>query len=94
MNIDKLEETLLRRGSEKEADFVKTVILKRLVKDGLLGEEEADTWCASHTIILRKKSLFRTISSAWDKKEEIVDGYYYIVVHNSTTPHMVKDSEK
>lgn len=70
---------MMKDDFENEADKIKAIILDALVKDGLLGENQADNWCKTHTIILRKKSIFRTISDAW-KKEHDSQGYLYVVV--------------
>lgn len=56
---------------ETNADIVKIAILKALVSDGMIPLAETDRWCSLNTIIFRKKSIFRTITSLWDKTEEI-----------------------
>lgn len=40
----------------------------------------ADDYCASHTIILRKKRIFRTISDLFTNAEESKKSNYIIVV--------------
>jgi len=85
--------TYTKGGFEAEADTIKVAILVGLVRDGLLSEEQADTWAASHTIILRKKSIFQTITNAWKNKSE-TDGYYYKIVHDNSGMYMKKDDEK
>lgn len=64
---------------EVNADLCKVTILRELVAEGLMDEKIADKWCAAHTVILRKKNLFRTISKLF-KKEEESEGLLYIVV--------------
>ncbi len=55
---------------EDFADNVKVVILKALVIDKLIPEEIADEWSSSHTVIHRRKSIFRTISNLWKNEKE------------------------
>ena len=62
--------TITREGIEQNADLVKAVILKALVKDELLPVEIADEWAASHTVITRKKGFFRTLTDRWFKEPE------------------------
>ena len=67
---------------EENADVLKTIILKALVSDDLLDAEEADEWAATHTLIIRKKSIFRTLSGLWKKEQERDHEWYWIVVQN------------
>lgn len=64
---------------EINADLCKVTILRELVADGLIDEGIADDWCATRTIILRRKNIFRTISELF-KKEKESKGLIYIVV--------------
>ncbi len=67
---------------EDNADILKAIILKALVCDGLLDAEEADGWAVAHTLIIRKKSIFRTLSERWKKEEERDHQWYWIVVQD------------
>ena len=66
---------------EDMADSVKSVVLQALVKDNLLETDMAESWSGKHTVILRKKSFFRTLTDAW-KKEPEKDGLILIVVES------------
>lgn len=50
---------------EDFADQVKSVILSALVKEKKLENDEAEEWAESHTLIIRKKNIFRTLSNKW-----------------------------
>ena len=65
---------------EDHSDAVKAAVLKALVRDGLLSEEQADTWASSHTVLHRHKNIFRTVSNIWEKNIES-NGYYVIIAH-------------
>ncbi len=64
---------------EEWLDLGKASIISSLAREGCLGEAEAEAWAATHTIVIRKKNIFRTVSKAWKKQEE-VKGYYLLVV--------------
>jgi len=66
---------------EDMADSVKSVVLQALVKDDLLETDVAESWAEKHTVILRKKSFFRTLTDAW-KKEPEKEGLILIVVES------------
>jgi hypothetical protein len=57
---------------ESLMDTIKLVIIRSLVTEKVMKEEEADKWCEEHTVIIRKKSFFRTITDKWlrEKKEK------------------------
>ena len=67
------------RALEDYADSVKVIIVGALAGDGLIDKEIADTWCSEHTVIRRKKNIFRTISKLWRDTEE-AEGMYMMVV--------------
>ncbi len=67
---------------EENADILKTIILKALVSDDLLAPEIAEEWAVSHTLIIRKKSIFRTLSERWKKEEQRDHQWYWIVVQD------------
>ena len=68
-----------RQGLEDFADAIKRVVVGKLVHEGLLDEDVADEWCAHHTVIGRKKTIFRTLCKRWEDVEK-AEGYYWIVV--------------
>ena len=65
---------------EDSCDVVKAVVVQALVREGLLGSEKADAWAASHTVIVRKKSFFRTVTDKFLKAESRENWDYYLVV--------------
>lgn len=67
---------------EDVADTVKVAILKSLVRDGKFNAEEAEDWCKQHTVLLKKKSVFQTISNLW-KNESEIDGFVIKVVKDA-----------
>lgn len=65
---------------EDNADVVKVVVLTALVLGGHLTKEKADEWAEEHTILHKKKNIFRTITDKWAKEKVEDSQYYYIVV--------------
>jgi hypothetical protein len=65
--------------AEDFMDKTKSVVMSALVKEGVLEYEEAEEWSKTHTVILRKKTIFRTITNIWTEATEI-DGSYLLVV--------------
>lgn len=65
---------------EENYDSAKTAIIDVLVKEGYLEYEEAEEWCRTHTVILRKKNVFRTLTNLWEKAKQSSTGYYILVV--------------
>lgn len=69
------------REMEENFDAVKVTILRSLVADGLLDLDVADKWSKSHTVLLRPKSIFRTLSKLWsDAKDETSEHRYHMIV--------------
>jgi hypothetical protein len=64
-----------REDLEDFADKVKACTIKAFEKS-----KKADDWCAAYTIILRKKTVFNTISDLFKKEKQSEDGHYIIVV--------------
>jgi len=66
---------------EDIADTVKVGILDALARDRTIGLDEkvANDWAATHTVIVRKKTVFRTLTSLWKNTPE-ANRLYYIVV--------------
>lgn len=79
--------TMTNEDLEETADVVKVVILDALVKEGFIGYEEADNWCASHSAKIVKKSIWRTLSDRWRKETEC-EGILYQMV--TTNAHNIK----
>jgi len=71
---------LTNEEMEDGYDKVKTVILEALVSDNLLDGDEAEKWCLEHTIILKKKPFFRTISDKFSKFKGDNDVRVYMLV--------------
>ena len=71
---------LTKEDMEDDADDTKVIILKALVRDNLLSSSVADKWAESHTIILRKKNIFRTLSDKFKKEGEEETTHYLLVV--------------
>lgn len=69
--------TFTKDEFEDNLDDVKAVIVSSLVRSNLLLEEDADKWCSEHTIIIKKKSLFRSFIQKIKKEPE---EYQYLVV--------------
>lgn len=69
-----------KEDMEADLDKAKVEVVETLVKEGLLSDLEGEKWCNTHTIIMRKKSFFRTISRAWRMAKPLSNNYYLIVV--------------
>ncbi len=66
---------------EYSLDHAKAVVLSALVADGLLDINEADEWGLSHSIIVKKKTMFKSLlSMIWEKTKEEKDTEYFLVV--------------
>ena len=70
---------LTKEQMEDWFDHVKASVLVSLVREGALDEEWADRWAESHTLLLRRKSIFRTITDKWSKEKES-DKLFILVV--------------
>ena len=75
---------------EEVADTIKVSVVRAMKDEGLLTFEQAEEWTAQHTVIMRKKSLFRTLSTFWNKTKEEKDHYYFLCVNLPK----VKEEEK
>ena len=69
--------TFTREDWEEEMDKVKAIVAESLVDAKLADAIKTDKWCASHTVLIRKASIFRKLIRGTGKKEE---KYRYIVV--------------
>jgi len=72
--------SLTHEELEVRADMSKMVTVQALAEEGYLTEKEADLWCENNTIIIREKSIFRTISNLWNKRKESNKTHHYLVV--------------
>ena len=54
-----------KENLEDNIDICKISILSALVKEKVIEKDVAEKWCEEHTIILRDKSIFRTLSDKW-----------------------------
>jgi len=64
---------------EEFADQIKVAILMALADSDVIVMDDAREWAENHTVILRKKGIFRTLTDKWRKTEE-VSGHEVIVV--------------
>ena len=65
---------------EQIADDIKVAIVDKLDKEKTFNENfDANEWCKTHTVLFRKKTFFKTISSLFKDTKEI-DGHYILVV--------------
>lgn len=71
--------TWTERDIEENADIVKVAVVQALVNEGLIAEDRADEWAATHTIRLCKKSIWRTLSDRWRREGETSDSFYVVV---------------
>jgi len=72
--------TVLKGEMEEYLDLAKALVLEKLALDGSLDQAMAEEWSATHTIILKEKEFFRTISNKWRKSKGLYRRYYLIVV--------------
>lgn len=70
----------IKEDMEESADIIKTCVIQTLIDENKLTQEEGDNWCKNHTIIMKRKSIFRTLSEKWKNSKELTGSYYYIVV--------------
>ena len=69
---------------EAHADTVKVAILQSLANEKIIDPQVAEQWCETHTVISRKKSLFRTLSERWRKEETEPGNAFYLAVKRTT----------
>jgi hypothetical protein len=63
------------------ADTLKVIIVSALLNDGIIKDKKAaDEWCSKHSVIIRKKSMFRDLFGKWSKEKETTDGVFFVVV--------------
>ena len=65
---------------ELNADSTKVAILSALVEENLIDGKIAEEWCETHTIILRKKNIFKTMTDKWFKSEDAAAEILYTIV--------------
>ncbi len=57
-----------RSDLEDTFDSVKVAILLALIKEDVVKAEAAEEWAKTHTVIVREKSFFRTLTDLWGKE--------------------------
>lgn len=57
-----------RSDLEDTFDSVKVAILLALIKEDVIKAEAAEEWSRTHTVIVREKSFFRTLTNLWGKE--------------------------
>ena len=73
--------TYTKESLEETADVIKVAVIRSLVTEGYLtGDDWADEWCKTHTVIFRKKTIFQTISNLWKSENEVDQGFVVLVV--------------
>jgi len=73
---------------EEYCDTAKLITVTALFNAGLLNmdEQDADKWCASHTVLLRTKTLFRSIFKKREKQPEDYHPHRFLVVKRVYPP--------
>jgi len=51
------------------ADNAKALVVAALVDEGELDKDIGNEWCKTHTLVLRKKTMFRTLLEKIVQKE-------------------------
>ena len=67
-------------SNEDLVESVKVSVLNSLINQDLIDKDIADEWCENHTIIFKKKSIFKTISDKWLKEKALPGDTKYIIV--------------
>lgn len=65
---------------EDYLDQTKGVILNAMVSDGTLEKDAGEAWAREHTVIIRKKGFFRTISELWWNTKTEKGSTYILIV--------------
>jgi hypothetical protein len=71
--------TYTKEQLEDYSDQVKIAVMRSLVNEKFFEQEQADEWCENHTVVLRSRSIFRTITQKWLKSEK-TEGDFVLVV--------------
>ncbi len=71
--------TYTKEQLEEYSDQVKIAIIHALVDEEVLEKDSADEWCENHTVILRKRSLFRTLTEKWLKSTKEKGDFILVV---------------
>lgn len=72
--------SLTKEDLEDWGESFKTAIVSALVSENIIELSVADEWCASHTVILKKKSIFKTISNLFSNATSEDRSYRLLVV--------------
>lgn len=71
---------LSRDELEIYLDMAKVATVQALVTEGVIPDAlKADEWCARHTIMTGKKSIFRTISDLFNKEKSSSGTHLHVV---------------
>ncbi len=62
---------------EDKFDEIKILVLQGLIKEKIVNKTEANEWAETHSFVVRKKSVFRTLSDKW-KNEKVEESSYTI----------------
>ena len=62
--------TYTKEQLEEYSDQVKIAVMQSIVNEKIMEKEQADDWCSNHTVILRKRSIFRTLTEKWLKSKK------------------------
>jgi hypothetical protein len=65
---------------EDALDLAKRNTIAALVEEGILDNNIAQEWTESHSIIIRKKSIFRDILSKFTNIQDMDKRFYFLVV--------------
>ncbi len=71
--------TYTKEQLEEYSDQVKIAVMQSLVNEEVLSKDDADVWCENHTVILRKRSLFRTLTEKWLKSTKEKGDFILVV---------------
>lgn len=70
--------TFHQNDLEDYLDDCKATIMQSLVNEEMIEQSKAERWCETHTIILRRTSLFQSFIKRFLRKDE--GGHYMIIV--------------
>lgn len=72
--------TFTNEQLEETLDTSKIIVLKSLIKEGMIDMDRAEDWCKNHTVLVKEKSFFRTISNLWRNTKKSSDSLVLIIV--------------
>jgi len=71
--------TYTKEQLEEYSDQVKIAVMQSLVNEKIMEKEQADDWCGNHTVILRKRGIFRTLTEKWLKSQKEKGDFILVV---------------